>query len=450
MEINIVLYADIITHLIGYADSLNDIFNMLLTNRHWYQLMINNKFLVEFNKFMSKIKKLDDCSYYNFRSACQYGLELVAQYFYDKLDLDVYSNNYIFCVVCEYGQIGMAKWLIQKYIKTDSPINIHFNDNHPFGIACEKGHTGTAKFLVEISNKTESPISKNQQIIGYAFRMACFSGHLDTAEWLINLCGIIDSFFDNNINRYYDIFRTACLNDIFGTAYLNSYMEIIMMLVQLGEKLSLPNNYTMLFDIACKNNHMGVAKLLLEISKEKKSILDIHYKEDNIFLSVCANCDTEMVKWLLDIGIELGLPFDINTGNGKPFRLACKNGGIGTAKLLFRLGKERNTPFNINIKSRFKNACFYNRVGLAAWLFKISIEIKSPIDIHAEDDDVLKMCCTYGAINTVKWLVCMSIKLNSPFNDDTYRDASNLAHDNNHKHVTKWLKKSTNKKIKIR
>jgi len=189
---------------------------------------------------------------------------------------------------------------------------------------------------------------------------------------------------------------------------------------------------------------------LLQISKEKKSIVDIHYKKDYIFLSVCTKCDTCMVKWLLDIGIELGLPFDITTGNGKPFQLACEYSNTETAKLLFRLGKERNTPFYINMKSRFIDACMFNNVGLAAWLFKISIEIKSPIYIHAKHDVVLKRCCANGAINIVKWLVCMSIKLNSPFSDNTYRNASKMAHDNNQIHITKWLKKLTNKKIKIR
>jgi len=99
---------------------------------------------------------------------------------YEEIILTHWNNNNLFIVLCCYGYIETAKWLL-----TLGEINIHLNNEDAFRTSCYYGHLEVIKWLNEISEKNKEMINihaNNEE----AFRNSCF-GHLEVAKWLIKI-----------------------------------------------------------------------------------------------------------------------------------------------------------------------------------------------------------------------------------------------------------------------
>lgn len=144
---------------------------------------------------------------------CQRGFESIARWLYDiqntkpqfVIDIHKYDEQ-TFRMACMYGNISIAKWLIDESIRIGSPIDIHIKKDYAFRGACMNGHLDVAKWLysqggVDIHAGND-----------YAFVVSCRENHESVARWLVSLGGVNPNSWVENDNIYNTAFSYAMKN----------------------------------------------------------------------------------------------------------------------------------------------------------------------------------------------------------------------------------------------
>ena len=105
---------------------------------------------------------------------CKSGNLQELQHIIEQQNINMTDFNNLFSTACQYGQLDMAKWLLQ--IKPD--IDISTNNDYAFRWVCYKGYLDIAKWLLQI--KPDINISAEDE---FAFRWACLEGHIHIVKW---------------------------------------------------------------------------------------------------------------------------------------------------------------------------------------------------------------------------------------------------------------------------
>jgi len=171
------------------------------------------------------------------------------------------------------------------------------------------------------------------------------------------------------------------LNNLFCMLCRYGYIETLKWILTLGE-INIHENEEKAFITSCDNGHIEVAKLLIEISKERGEIINIHEHDDEAFRWSCMHGYLEIAKWLIEISKENG-KINIHADNENAFRLSCSNGKIEVAKWLIEISKENKEMINIHINNEeaFKHSCINGKIEVVKWLCSLYddyyIEIKN-------------------------------------------------------------------------
>ena len=81
----------------------------------------------------------------------------------------------------------------------------------------------------------------------------------------------------------------------------------------------------------------------------------------------------------------------------------------------------------------------FGHLDVAKWLYNISIENKSPINIHNNYGGASIQSCGHGHLDVAKWLYQLGIDTNKPFEVDIINKAFYLCRSHNHEDVAFWL-----------
>jgi hypothetical protein len=165
-------------------------------------------------------------------------------------------------------------------------------------------------------------------------------------------------------------------------------------------------------------------------------------------------------KWLYDLGMRLNLPIDIH------IHYAVVSYAIIGYELTHSPSDKKklwvpdsdkicilNGPYMIPAGiethlcdegewrwSPFINCCFHGYSEIAKWLYDLSLQIKSPIDIHQAEDIAFRECCGRGHLELAQWLYNLSIQNNTSINIHAKNeDAFITACYENRLEVAQWL-----------
>ena len=165
-----------------------------------------------------------------------------------KNELKNYMYETAFISSCSKGQYHVVDWLYTLYRQDpiNYPINIHADND-------------------------------------MAFRYACENGHLGMAQWLYSLDGYIDI---HAVNEY--AFRMSCQN---------KHCDIMLWLLELGE-INIHVNDEFVFRCLCGMGQIKLAKLLIQISQESNSPINIRACDDYAFRWACWKNNLEVATWL--------------------------------------------------------------------------------------------------------------------------------------------------------
>ena len=209
---------------------------------------------------------------------------LMIQYFDKKIyphDNLKYADKELY----EYRNIQ----IIQKMLVLNRNINIHNNNDMPFCFACEYGNLEIVNYLINRYNKSINYKSNNY----YALKMAIKNCHYEITKILLDN---IDSIDYDEFDDY--VLEPLCIND-------NMNM-INLVYDKFSGKESI---ISYCFSYACKHNRYGIAKYLL---LENQNILDASIEYDKYFIhDTCLNNHIGIIKLLLSTSDRI--VFNINT-----------------------------------------------------------------------------------------------------------------------------------------
>ena len=120
----------------------------------------------------------------------------------------------------------------------------------------------------------------------------------------------------------------------------------------------------------------------------------------NDFRNACMNGDLERVKWLYEVSVH----YDIIINNhGNIFSDTCSYGHVEIVKFLVELSEKKDTY--INIDTSFNYAKRKSHLEVMKYLIKMGDERKSPIDIHASNEEAFRCACSNDHLEVVKFLI---------------------------------------------
>lgn len=217
--------------ILSYLEIPVDFYQLMLINKYFYEIVNNNIIFSEFKNFYKKEKflgmmfvgyedfvsyvatnvyeQINDQLYRKFLQACKYGYLRTAKYLLEKYIKTNDSVNNVLALLycCKYGHLEIAQWLYHL----DPKINIHANDELPFRLSCEKGHIEIAKWLYSIYGDIKINIHTNSES---PFRLSCQNGHFEIAKWLYSIAGNIKIDIHQSSYQLEDYaFYMSCVND---------------------------------------------------------------------------------------------------------------------------------------------------------------------------------------------------------------------------------------------
>jgi len=145
--------------------------------------------------------------------------------------------------------------------------------------------------------------------------------------------------FENKYCQEYRLKSNWNIIDLFMVLCRYGYIETLKWFLT-KEKINIHGNNEEAFMYSCIDNHLEVAKWLIEISKENNKIINIHFLHDLVFRFSCWNGYIEIAKWLIEISKESGEIINIHANNDDEFKKSCKWNNLEIAKWLCSLCDE--------------------------------------------------------------------------------------------------------------
>ena len=105
-------------------------------------------------------------------------LEFLQGFYYSnsyRIDVSA-ENDRAFSYACEFGQLEIAKWLLQ--IKPN--IDISADNEYAYRYASRNGYLKVVKWLFQLKPAIDICVDNN-----FAFRNACKNNHLDVINWIL-------------------------------------------------------------------------------------------------------------------------------------------------------------------------------------------------------------------------------------------------------------------------
>ena len=228
---SIFLLPDIDSVLLVHLDVINNFVHLLFCNKYYYELISKNKlyqlwsnlyFINKNNKITGATKNesllVNSCIHNNL--LCEYLLET-------REDINIHLNmEQPFKMCCQYGNLNLAKILVNFSRKKDKLIDIHIDNEFCFRMTCEKNHFIMAKWLFNLSKTKEFTIIDIHEVGEYAFTSCCGEGNFEIAKWLIDLSKSSKEIGLININVYDD--------SPFKYALFDGHYEIAIWLLDLS------------------------------------------------------------------------------------------------------------------------------------------------------------------------------------------------------------------------
>ncbi|MAR55772.1 MAG: hypothetical protein CMM93_01180 [Rickettsiales bacterium] len=327
-----------------------------------------------------------------------------------------------------------------------------------FGFACKNGHLELVQFLWDQSHKNwnQSQTSRipNDEI-GDIFIVTCANGHLSVVEFMLDVA---------NINNCDEPFRMACAYnrieivrflwkkhteneiqidihgegfDLFQYAFVNNCTEVLKFLrdeLKLEPTIELPemkinSEKTNLFLDACADGNLDVVKDLIVDMIELSD-----YCEDSGLIRACSEGQLEIVKFLLEgnfcnPNLNLHGPQNIfNDCLEECLYYACINGHLEIIKFLIEFSKsnleDSNSKLELDLEIAFVVACEYGKLEVIKLL--LSLPLKNPIAINAQDSDAFIFACDNGHLEVAQLLLDISDFRNSKSNSEFSDSKSNI------------------------
>lgn len=219
-----------------------------------------------------------------FLTACLCGHLTMAKWLYEIYEINVnVFNDACFITACKSGNYDLVVWLYE----INDKIDIYSCSHLALFYACTNGHFEIVKFIFKMGNylSNYAKVNYTEENHSDAFYYTCEKGHFEVVKWmyeinefeeLIDLCSIDASIYSGNL----EIIQWMYAKN--SSAFYNGIYE--------------KNNPNCIFEKACLENQLEIAKFLNDI-----------YKNENIectiltFQIVCTKGYFEMAKWLWNV-----------------------------------------------------------------------------------------------------------------------------------------------------
>lgn len=232
------------------------------------------------NQTSDIFKSLTLTAYKNgFRLACVNGHLTTAQYVFSFLPIvpREVDASLLFEEVCQEGHSDVANWLV------DTLPSLYRNPPDILAKVCAKGHLEMAKTL-------NSTYDLDVKEILSAFRASCSNGKLEVAKWLLSVKTIAYPIDD----RLFELIRDVCLNGHLETMdWLLKHFKVAPSQVWTIYKAEET------FQAVCERGHLNVAKWLVI----RFHTIHPDFANAHALANAIKNNHLEMAKWLLEYGV---------------------------------------------------------------------------------------------------------------------------------------------------
>lgn len=110
-------------------------------------------------------------------------------------------------------------------------------------------------------------------------------------------------------------------------------------------------NKQKLFPVICSKGYIKTSQYLIEIT-ERKSLIDIHYNNDEAFHASCKNNRLEVAKWLVEYCDNINSPINLSDSEEETMYTICVNGYIDMVKWLINLREQRGVYLDFQILNK--------------------------------------------------------------------------------------------------
>lgn len=258
-----------------------------------------------------------------------------------------------------------------------------------FSAACRNDDLDSVKNLF-----VEYKIVPDCYLFTSGFRTACKNHSTNVVRWFYSAHNKICTYTLLKINTDFEL---ACLTDDIANA----------------KKYYSENNICAdMFNIACRLNHVVIAKFLHSVNINRFNV------DDELFSNACYSGHYELAKWLWNVSI--------NAGKECAFINACGRGHFEIAKWLHELQVDIHTDDD----RAFINACGIGHFKIAKWLHSVGINTRN------NKDYAFIVACCGGHLELAQWLYSLGADIHAQnsraFGDTMYRNK-------NHAHILRWL-----------
>ncbi len=187
-----------------------------------------------------------------------------------------------------------AKWLYEKCMSLNDPVDIHIDGEYPFIQACKCSNVVLVKWLLEVGESTKHFVDVRINN-DFPFKIAC------------------NSTFDEELPKI---------------LYLKSY--------EYANPIDIHTQNEYPFRVACKNCELGIAMWLYEIGETTGHPINIRICGDFAFRKackyVCYYGDTFIAKWLTTLCDDYVFPSDYDMESDELPNWSIKNPANDLAK----------------------------------------------------------------------------------------------------------------------
>ena len=141
-----IILKDLDTTIINYCDVESDYKNILLINKYYNNIIMNDNLFLDLKRII-------------------------------EMKIKTKNKTKLFIETCRMGLKFFAKYLLLKH-----KINIHMDNEHAFRLSCANGHIETVKYLIELGNQANYKQINIHADDEFAFRWSCGNGYIEMVK----------------------------------------------------------------------------------------------------------------------------------------------------------------------------------------------------------------------------------------------------------------------------